>query len=133
MRTSGIATFVFKEKDHVCALTAYDSVLLLSTLHYSYEIKPIPQVKVSKKISSQEYQLAQQLINTLQHSTFDISAFKDRFLQKLAANIKKAQRVSIQTKPLAISQNRQKRKPEQVSFRKSLEESIKQVKRKKKS
>lgn len=87
---SAIGRFVMRDKEYVCLIEPLENILSLSTLNYTYEIKPIPkydQLKVPKKISSKELELAQLLMNKLYNKKFDITRYKDTFAQKLLANI----------------------------------------------
>ena len=85
-----IGSFVLRDKQYVCAIQAYENVLLLSTLNYAYEIRDIPvqSVKLNatrmKAIASKgDLELAEQLIKKLTKKTFDISSFKDTFADQL--------------------------------------------------
>lgn len=127
VKKSAIGSFVFKEKDHVCALTSYGSVMVLSTLHYSYEIRPIIKMKAVTP-TAKEFSLAENLIAALSENDFDISTYKDTFLQKLAANIKKYKKLKI----LPPEPKERKRKQEEPSsLLASLEASIKKASPKK--
>jgi DNA end-binding protein Ku len=86
-----IARFVMREKEYVCVISSYKNGLLLSTLNYAYEIKDIKQIEELKnppKLRKEELVLAKELINKLYFSEFDISEFKDTFLEQLKASIK---------------------------------------------
>ena len=53
-RTIAIGTFIMREKEHICAIMPYKSILLLTTLYYSYEIQPIPLEVKSTLLNSVE-------------------------------------------------------------------------------
>lgn len=125
---SAIGSFVFKEKDHVCALTSYGSLMLLSTLHYAYEIRPVSPLKKSSP-SAQELKLAEHLIDALSQKDFDISRYKDTFVQKLLANIKKYKRTRLL--PAPEKKGRNTKKEASSSLLASLEASVKQASPKK--
>lgn len=80
-----IGTFVMKEKKYICSIRPYKNILLLSTLHYSYEIRPIPLLPATDRpaINPTELNLAIMLIKKLQKNTFNIKTFKDDFIEKL--------------------------------------------------
>jgi non-homologous end joining protein Ku len=63
-------------------------------LHYSYEIRPVESLAHVKKeigtFDKQELALANQLVAQFTHKTFDLSAYRDTFSQKLVAEIKKS-------------------------------------------
>lgn len=96
-----IGTFVMRDKEYVCAITPYHSVLLLTTLNYSYEIRDVAKiidVKKTHQIKSSELKLAEQLIKQLSKKTFDLTAYKDTFAEKLKAAIKKGKKIKTPTK-----------------------------------
>lgn len=89
---SAIGTFVMRDREHVCAINAYEEGLLLSTLNYSYEIIPLSNIALLQRppsISTHELKLAQQLIGQRTVKTFNISEYKDSYALKLAALLKK--------------------------------------------
>ncbi len=90
--TAAIGQFVMRDKEYICAIMPQENVLLLSTLHYSYEIRDIDAINVLKKepkFSTQELKLAEQLINKLSSKTFKLDIYKDTFAQRIAQEIKK--------------------------------------------
>lgn len=93
MGKAAIGQFVMRDKQYVCSLQNYDRGILLSTLHYAYEIRSMDRLGQlafkQPKINAAELKLAKQLINTLTKKKFDISEFKDTFAQELKALIKK--------------------------------------------
>ena len=93
-RKVAIGRLVLREKEYVCAIMPYENVLLLSTLHYAYEIRPLESLSAIKKeigtFDKQELALANQLVSQFTHKTFDLSAYRDMFSQKLVAEIKKS-------------------------------------------
>lgn len=93
-RKVAIGRLVMREKEYVCAIMPYENVLLLSTLHYAYEIRPLESLSAAKKevgtFDKQELALANQLVAQFTHKTFDLSAYRDTFSQKLVAEIKKS-------------------------------------------
>lgn len=78
-----VGKIIFKEREHVCILQPYHDRLLLSTLHFGYEIRPLPAVKTVMKFDSQELELAQYLIDKLSHKKIKMENFKDTFVEKL--------------------------------------------------
>lgn len=88
---SAIGTFVMRDKEYICAIKGYQNGLLLSTLHYTYEIKKVAQfneLELSPNLDSREKKLAEQFIKNLLVQKFDISGFKNRFAQELIKKIK---------------------------------------------
>lgn len=87
-----IGTFVMREKEHICAIEPYREGLLLSTLNYQYEIRDIAgidELKESPRLSADELQLAEQLIDRLYKKEFDISKFKDSYMEDLTKLIQR--------------------------------------------
>lgn len=96
-----IGTFVMRDKEYVCALTPYKNGLLLTTLNYAYEIRDISkvmQINKTPKVSASELKLAKQLIHQLTHKKFDITAYKDTFIEKLKKAIKSGKKIKVSKK-----------------------------------
>jgi DNA end-binding protein Ku len=85
-----IGRFVMRDKEYTCMIQGHDSYLLLTTLHYSYEIRDVTDLVPSakSKVDAKELKLAQELIQKLSVKTFDMSKFKDTFAQQLKKLIK---------------------------------------------
>jgi DNA end-binding protein Ku len=87
-KTVGLAEFMLRNRMHICALKAYDGVLLLNQMRYHEEIREVPEVdKKGTKISPKEIQLATKLIHQLTEA-FDPAAFKDTYVSELKKVIK---------------------------------------------
>jgi DNA end-binding protein Ku len=80
-----IGQFVMREKEYVCTIKADKGYLLLTTLHYAYEVRGAEKLVYSTKMKLQptELKLAQEFIEKLSVKTFDITAFKDTFAQAI--------------------------------------------------
>lgn len=93
LKKVAIGRFVMRDKEYTCILQPYENYLLLTTLHYSYEIKNIEALKASAavqgKVTAAELKLAEELIKKLSVKKFDMSQFKDTFAQKLKAFLEK--------------------------------------------
>lgn len=86
--TVGLAEFMMRNRVHVCALKAYNGVLLLNQMRFNEEIREIPEVEKGKeKISSKEVELAVKLVDQLTDK-FDPEAFKDTYADELKKVIK---------------------------------------------
>jgi DNA end-binding protein Ku len=87
--TIGLAEFMLRNRVHVCALKAYDGILLMNQMRYIEEIREIPKVEkaAGEKITSKEVQLATKLIQQLTEK-FDPSVFKDTYANELKKVIK---------------------------------------------
>lgn len=83
----GIAEFMLRNREHVCAIKPYKNVLLLDQMRYQEEIKEVPEAAKSTKVTAQELELAKKLITNLTE-TFDPTAFKDTYIAELKKVIK---------------------------------------------
>lgn len=91
LEQSAVAQFVLRDKDYICLLQPYETGLLMTTLHYDYEIKHLDlfdKLKAPVKLDKEELKLAELLMSKLHKKKFDISHFKDTFAVRLAKTIK---------------------------------------------
>lgn len=127
-----IGHFVMHERDHVCTISFYNGIMLLSTMHFSYEIKPTPPLKTTKlQPRSKELVLAQELITQLSTDSFDISGYKNTFIAKLIKAIKTAQSGK-KTKKLRSPQKKITTSKEDNSLISALQSSLSSHKKNKK-
>ena len=93
-----IGRFVMREKEYVCAISAYGKGLLLSTLNYKYEIRNIEDIGVlaeAPKLKKEEIQLAKKLVDQLTQAELNLEEFNDTFAEKLQEMIKKKEKVFV--------------------------------------
>ena len=85
----GIAEFMLRNREHVCAVKAHENILLLNQLRYQEEIKEVPEIAEPKKekITEKEVGLAVKLIEQLTEK-FNPAAFKDTYTSELKKIIK---------------------------------------------
>lgn len=85
-----IGQFVMRDKEYVCAIQPFKNTLLLTTLHYEYEIKHIAKIDELEppKAVLKELELAKQLVNKLAVKKLNMSQFKDSFAEQLIQKIK---------------------------------------------
>jgi DNA end-binding protein Ku len=85
----GVAEFMLRNREHICALEPYNDVLLLHQLRYDSEMKidAIENKMKDVRISSKEMQLAVKLIDQLSEA-FDPLAHKDSYVSALKRIIK---------------------------------------------
>lgn len=87
-----VGSFVMKDREQVCIIQSYHAGLLMTTLYYEYEIRPVKNITEFQEklpaVSSHELTLAKQLINQRTVDRFDISHYKDSFAQELKKIIK---------------------------------------------
>ena len=96
--TVGIAEFMLRNREHVCAIKPYKGLLLLDQMRYEEEIKEVPQLE-SGRVSEKELQLALKLIGQLTE-TFNPAAFKDNYI----ASLKKVIRAKAVGKHIRIAE-----------------------------
>lgn len=84
-----IGTIIFKDKEHICAIRPYQDRLLMTTLHYAYEIRPLPTHKTTLRFTTKELELAQYLVAKLSKKKIALENFKDTFIEKLKVLIRK--------------------------------------------
>ena len=113
-----VGSFVLRDREHVFVVQPYDDVLLLSTLHYAYEIQDARKVEelsvsVFPKITPKELSLAEQIVK--KHSRkFNISDFKDTFAQELRERLKKKTRGKALAREVSKIPTRAKEKEESL-------------------
>jgi len=88
-KSIGLAEFMLRNRTHVCALKAYQGVLLLNQMRYQEEIREVPDVDKGKgeKLTAKEVQLAVKLIHQLTEP-FKAEDFKDTYIAALKKVIK---------------------------------------------
>ncbi|TCJ17810.1 Ku protein [Flaviaesturariibacter flavus] len=82
----GIAEFMLRNREHVCAIKPYKGLLMLDQMRYEEELKEVPAVD-SGRVAEKELQLAKRLIEQLTES-FNPAAFKDNYIASLKKVIK---------------------------------------------
>lgn len=119
-----IGRFVMRDKEYTCALRPFENYLLLTTLHYTYEIRDIKdlQLPANVKVNAAELKLAQELISKLSVKSFDMSKFKDTFAQEIKALLKKPVRKKTKTTKTKPTAKRTTKKP---TLAETLRQSIK--------
>lgn len=80
----GIAQFVLRNREHLCALKPYQDVLVLNLLRFAEEIRSPSELTIPKdqKINANEVTLATRLIEELT-TTFDPSQYRDTYTQEV--------------------------------------------------
>lgn len=85
--TVGLAEFMLRNRMHICALKAYNGILLLNQMRYEEEVRVAPELESKERVTAKEVDLAVKLINQLTEK-FDPSAFKDTYVNELKKVIK---------------------------------------------
>lgn len=83
---SGLAEFMLRNREHLCAIRPYNGILLLNQMRYHQELKDVPEVK-GREAAEKELKLAAQLVKQLSDD-FDPKAFKDTYLEAIKKVIK---------------------------------------------
>lgn len=92
----GIARFVMRGKEHLCALRPDDGVLVLSTMRYADEVRSheeVPELDEvgAVELSDAEVAMAEQLIASLDAS-FDAERYRDTYRDKVLEMIEAKER-----------------------------------------
>lgn len=80
----GIAEFIFKNREHICAISAEGNMLMLNQMRYYSELKDDKDLKLPKNIEvkAKELELAKQLIETMTEK-FDPEEYTDDYIKAL--------------------------------------------------
>lgn len=119
-----IGRFIMRDKEYTCVLQPYSNHLLLTTLHYNYEIRGLNKLLVEKpkRLEPAELKLAEAIITKLSVKKLDMSKFKDTFAQEIKALLhKKTTKVP---KNVKKSKTSPRKKP---SLTDSLKESLRTI------
>jgi DNA end-binding protein Ku len=100
------------EKEHLIAMRAYQRGLVMHTLHYIDEIKPVEdinEISESKvpEIDKNEISLGKLLVENLTSKDFDISRYHDEYVEELEKLIKAKAKGEIQLVRKAAKEPRQ--------------------------
>lgn len=78
-----LGTIIMKDKEHICVFRPYHNRLLMTTLHYAYELRPLPPAQKSIRFTFEELEVAHYLIKKLSKKTLSLEQFKDTFIEQL--------------------------------------------------
>lgn len=124
-----IGKFVMRDKQYICVINPYENTMLLTTLNYAYEIRPLKEVPnlgaQPKKLDANELRLSQNLIDALTKKKFDLAQFKDTFVQQLRAALKSTKKEKIRKKKKEKSIEIVKKKKSESSLMTALRASLK--------
>lgn len=124
LRKVAIGRFVMRDKQYTCILQPYESYLLLTTLHYAYEVRGVDKLAFKKpgKLDAAELKLAETFINKLSVKSFNMSKFKDSFAQEIKTLLTKKPGKELSKKKTVTTAKRKK-----SSLAESLQESLRNV------
>jgi DNA end-binding protein Ku len=80
-----VAKIAFRDREHLAALSPLDGHMLMNTLHWPDEIRPVEGIRGvddGVKISDRELQMAKTLVESLS-DTFDPERFQDNYKEAL--------------------------------------------------
>jgi len=83
---TAVAKVAFRDREHLCALRPLDGALLLNTLHWPDEIRPVAELKglnADVEVNPRELQMAKALVDSLAEERFDPSRYQDNYHQAL--------------------------------------------------
>ena len=83
---TAVAKIAFRDREHLCALRPVDGALLMNTLHWPDEIRPLSELKgvdSEVEVNPRELQMAKALVENLAEDRFDPNRFQDRYQQAL--------------------------------------------------
>jgi DNA end-binding protein Ku len=83
---TAVAKIAFRDREHLCVLRPVDGALLMNTLHWPDEIRPLSEIKGVDgeiEVNSRELQMAKALVENLAEDRFDPNRFQDRYQQAL--------------------------------------------------
>ena len=87
--TVGLAEFMLRTRMHICALKAYNGILLLHQMRYHEEVREVPEIEKPKgnRITTKEVVLAVKLVHQ-QTEKIKTKAYKDTYVAALKKLIK---------------------------------------------
>ena len=82
---AGIAKFVMRDRQHLGALRVRDGVIVLEQLYFADEIRPVNEIKASKrKVGNEELEMASRLIDSFA-GPWKPERYKDTYRDELLA------------------------------------------------
>jgi len=80
----GIAKLCYREREHLSAILPYHDIMLLQTLHYADEVRPIGELKPREvALSEKEIDLATSLVKAM-IAKFDLSKYHNEYQEALS-------------------------------------------------
>jgi DNA end-binding protein Ku len=103
-----IGKVVFKDKEHVVALRAYQRGILMHILHYLDEIRPVDEIEGFADIqkikidNKEELTLGKLLVENLSSKHFDMNKYSDSYTVELKRLIEAKSKGKTYAKPVSI-------------------------------
>ena len=102
---TAVAKVAFRDREHLCALRPLDGALLMNTLHWPDEIRPISELKGLQDevdVNPRELQMAKALVDSLAEDRFDPNRYHDDYHQALMSIVNaKVEGAEVVTAPAA--------------------------------
>ena len=79
---TAVAKIAFRDREHLCSLRPLDGALLMNTLHWPDEIRPVAELKgvdAEVDVNPRELQMAKALVENLAEEKFDPNRFQDEY------------------------------------------------------
>ena len=83
---TAVAKVAFRDREHLCSLRPVDGALLMNTLHWPDEIRPVSELKgmgTDVAVNPRELQMAKALVENLAEDHFDPARYQDDYHQAL--------------------------------------------------
>lgn len=83
---TAVAKIAFRDREHLCSLRPVDGALLMNTLHWPDEIRPVAELKgvdADVDVNPRELQMAKALVENLAEERFDPNRFQDDYHEAL--------------------------------------------------
>jgi len=78
-----VGKLAYREREHPCIITPFDSIFILQTLCYAEEIRPYDGIKpIEITLSDKEREAGDTVVNSMMMD-FDLSIFKDEYRKAL--------------------------------------------------
>jgi DNA end-binding protein Ku len=95
--TTAVAKVAFRDREHLCTLQPLQSQLVMNTLHWPHEIRPVKDLGANVTIHQRELQMATSLVQSLTEESFDPNRYLDNYhaalMQVINAKIEGAEAV----------------------------------------
>ncbi|HZV51714.1 MAG TPA: Ku protein [Candidatus Dormibacteraeota bacterium] len=84
--TTAVAKVALRDREYLCALRPLDGVLLLNTLYWPDEIRPLQEIQgrtARVEVNPHELQMAKNLVQSLAEERFDPGRYRDEYHEAL--------------------------------------------------
>lgn len=88
---TAVAKIAFRDREHLCSLRPMNGALLMNTLHWPDEIRPVTELKGltdGADVNPRELQMAKALVENLAEEHFDPNRYEDQYHTALMEVVK---------------------------------------------